>query len=71
MTFEENLKKLDEIAGLLSNENVSIDKSIELFKNGLDYFEQALKTLCEGQGKVTVLKQQLDSLLDYTADNNE
>ncbi len=70
MTFEENLKRLDEIADSLGGEGVSVDSSIELFKEGVACFEQALKTLSEGQGKVTVLKSRLEQLMDGKSGND-
>ena len=35
-TYEEKYKRLEEIVTLLNDENLDIDKSIELFKEGIE-----------------------------------
>ena len=36
MSFEESLKRLNEINSILSSNDVTLDRSIELFKEALD-----------------------------------
>ena len=36
MTFEEKMARLSEIAGLLENDKLSLDKSLELYKEGVN-----------------------------------
>ncbi len=64
MTFEQNLNKLEEIVEKLNQNEVGIEESIKLFEKGVLVSEQALSALNEGQGKITILKQRMDELLD-------
>ena len=64
MTFEQNLNKLEEIVEKLNQNEVGIEESIKLFEKGVLVSEQALSALYEGQGKITILKQRMDELLD-------
>lgn len=64
MTFEQNLNKLEEIAEKLNQNEVGIEESIKLFEKGVLISEQALGALNESQGKITILKQRMDELLD-------
>ena len=64
MTFEQNLNKLEEIVEKLNQNEVGIEESIKLFEKGVLVSEQALSALNEGRGKITILKQRMDELLD-------
>lgn len=64
MTFEQNLNKLEEIAEKLNQNEVGIEESIKLFEKGVLISEQALGALNESRGKITILKQRMDELLD-------
>ena len=64
MTFEQNLNKLEEIVEKLNQNEVGIEESIKLCEKGVLVSEQALSALNEGQGKITILKQRMDELLD-------
>ena len=64
MTFGQNLNKLEEIVEKLNQNEVGIEESIKLFEKGVLVSEQALSALNEGQGKITILKQRMDELLD-------
>ena len=48
----------------LNQNEVGIEESIKLFEKGVLVSEQALSALNEGQGKITILKQRMDELLD-------
>ena len=43
-SFEENIKRLEEIVGLLENGNCSLDESMKLYKEGV-----TLSEICHGQ----------------------
>ena len=51
LNFEDSLKRLEEIAELLENENTPLEESISLFEEGI-----TLKELCEEKLKNAKLK---------------
>lgn len=67
MTFDEKIKKLDEITSKIEKQaNLSIDDSLNLFVEGSDIIKQCYDELNEVKGKVTIIKQELDK---YTEEN--
>lgn len=61
MTFEEQLEKLEILSKSISDENISLDKSMEIFEEGitialklekeLENYEKKVKILIEKDGK--------------------
>lgn len=45
MTFEEKMTRLSEIASLLENDKLSLDKSLELYKEGVNLAADCKKTI--------------------------
>ena len=52
LSFEENMKKLEEIVNKLENGNAKLDESIKLFEEGIDLTKTLQKTLDEAEGKI-------------------
>jgi len=57
LVFEEALKELEEIAGILEEGKESLEKSIELYEKGVLLKEFCEKKLKEAEGKWMVLKK--------------
>ena len=45
MTFEEKMTRLSEIASLLENDKLSLDESLELYKEGVNLAADCKKTI--------------------------
>ena len=59
-TFEESLKKLDEIVGQLENGNLPLEDSIRLFEEGVRLSTVCKQELETAEGKVQMLIKQRD-----------
>lgn len=60
LKFEDKMKRLQEIVELLDDENTDLDKSIELYKEGLDLSKDLKKQLSS-----------YESQIEEIGDNNE
>jgi len=63
MSFEESIKKLEEIIKELENENISLQESIEKFEMGIKLSSNCLKKLNEAEGKIEELTKSEDGKL--------
>ncbi len=62
MTFEENIKRLEEIVRLLEKGDAPLDSSLSLFEEGCKLVKNCSKALDDAQKKITVLtKNEVDS----------
>ena len=55
MTFEQSVARLDEIIALLSNENTTLEQSLELYSEGAALIESASKQLSDAKLKIEKL----------------
>ncbi len=62
-TFEESLKRLEEIAEMLENEDVGLDESIKLYEEGIKLSKNCYNKLNDAELKITELKSQLNDQL--------
>lgn len=62
MNIEQLLKKLNEIVAQMENPDVTIEKSLELFDEGVTLAKQCFDSLEEYKGKLTVIKEKLDQI---------
>ncbi len=61
LDFEEALSKLEHIVEELEEESISLDKSIELYEEGIALSKQCTKTLEEAELRIKkVAEQQTD-----------
>ncbi|OGU54319.1 MAG: exodeoxyribonuclease VII small subunit [Ignavibacteria bacterium RBG_13_36_8] len=60
-TFEDSLKRLQEISELLESEDIDLEKSIKLYEEGIVLSKQCFEWLKKAELKVTELKNQLNS----------
>ncbi len=57
-SFKEQYERLEQIVIDLSNEEQDIDKSIELFKEGIKLYKDCEKKLNEAQNEITKLTKE-------------
>jgi len=55
LTFDEALARLEEIAILLENEDVSLEKSVELLKEAAKLKKSCVKTIEEAKMQIEIL----------------
>ena len=72
MTFEQAIKRLEEIVDLLENNETSLDDSVELFQEGVQLSQYCSKKLGNLVNKVSkiVIDGQLEDF-DVEVENNE
>jgi exodeoxyribonuclease VII small subunit len=63
MSFEESIKKLEEIVKELEDENMSLEESMEKFELGIKLSSNCLKKLNEAEGKIEELTRSEDGKL--------
>ena len=64
MKYEEGTKKLDEIIDKLDMEETTFDESIKLFESGVKITKDCLEILQQSKGKITKIKEELDTLVE-------
>ena len=62
-SFEENMKKLEEIVNKLEAGDVKLDDSIKLFEEGINLTKLLQKTLDDAESKIKVVAE--ESLKDF------
>jgi exodeoxyribonuclease VII small subunit len=55
MTFEANLRRLDEILAALEGQQVGLDASLKLFEEGIELLRSASAELGQAETKVQLL----------------
>lgn len=64
MTFEELVKRLEEIVTKLESGNVKLDEVNKLFAEGADITKKCYEILNESKGQVFVLREELGKLVE-------
>ncbi len=64
MTFEELVKRLEEIVATLESGNVKLDEVNKLFSEGAEITKKCYEVLNESKGKITVLREELGKLVE-------
>lgn len=59
-TFEESLKRLQEISDLLESGTVGLEDSVTLYEEGIVLSKKCFKQLQDAELKITELKKQLE-----------
>ncbi len=70
MTFEEGAKRLEEIIKELDDEKVSLERSIALFEEGVKVSKECMEILNGAKGKITVIKEEFDKIIEAPLDEN-
>ena len=68
-TFEDSLRRLEEIAEKLDSDEVGLDESIKLYEEGIELSKKCYGKLKNAELKITELKNQLEDELDENPAN--
>lgn len=71
MKFEESLEKLVKIKEDLENPNITLDESIALYKQSVEYTKACLEMLKETEGKIVAIKSEIDGIVEKPLDVEE
>lgn len=61
MKFEDNLKRMEEIAALLRDNNTSLEESLTLFEEGMKLSKKLENGLEEAKRKIEIVKMKSDN----------
>lgn len=64
MSFEKDMRRLEEIVESLDNESVELDKALTLFEEGLKVLKSASKALSGAEKKVKMLIEGADGAIE-------
>lgn len=64
MTFEESLEKLNYIKEKLEDENITLNESIKLYEESVEYTKNCLEELKSTEGKIVQIKADIDKLVE-------
>ena len=65
MDFEESSSRLQEIVKLLEKNDVSIEEGTKLYEEGVNIAKNCYEILNKNKGKITILKEELESLSNF------
>lgn len=68
MTFEENFSELEKIKLALENPETGFDDAVELYGDSVKWTKNCLDILNECEGKISVVKSQVDGLIEKPLD---
>ncbi len=71
MKFEEALEKLNDIKNKLDDENITLDESIKLYSESVEYTKLCLDELKSTDGKIVAIKTEIDKLVEKPLDVSE
>ncbi len=63
LSFEESLKRLEEISELLESDTIGLNESIELYEEGIKLSQSCFETLANAELKVINLKSKLEETI--------
>jgi exodeoxyribonuclease VII small subunit len=62
MTFEESLKKLEELVGMLEEGSLGLDKSLEIYENAVKLRDHCRKILEDSEKRVQKIMETADGI---------
>lgn len=71
MEFESAFAKLIDIKDKLEKPEITLDESLKLYSKSVEYTKTCLDKLKETDGKILVIKNELDKLIEKPLDNVE
>ena len=71
MTFEESFSELEKIKDALENPETSFDEAYKLYSDSVKWTKNCLDILKECEGKISVVKAQIDGLIEKPLDEIE
>ena len=64
MNLEEKISKLDKLANEIEDENVSLEKSLEIFEQSVQLAGECMTALNDCKGKLVVLQDKVRKITD-------
>ena len=71
MTFEEAIEKLNSIKEKLEEKDITLDESIKLYGESVEYTKICLDELKSTDGKIVAIKAEIDKLIEKPLDVSE
>lgn len=71
MEFETALEKLNNIKEKLDSPEITLDESLKLYSESVEFTKVCLEKLKETDGKILVIKNELDKLVEKPLDVEE
>ncbi|MBQ4557942.1 MAG: exodeoxyribonuclease VII small subunit [Clostridia bacterium] len=68
MELNKELEKIDALTKQLEDENISLDDSIKKYSEACELIEACVKELSTVKGKVTVLRDKIENMIEETLD---
>lgn len=66
MSFEKNLKRLEEIVAELESDEIALDRALTLFEEGVTNLRSATEELAKVEGRVQRLVERADGSFEVT-----
>lgn len=66
MSFESQLKRLEEIVGELESDEIELDRALALFEEGVKHLRSATDALSKAESKIQRLVERADGSLEVT-----
>ena len=63
-SFEDDLKRLEEISSTLESENIGLNDSMSLYEEGIKLSKNCLQTLKKAELKITELRNELGKIAE-------
>ncbi|MCF8262774.1 MAG: exodeoxyribonuclease VII small subunit [Melioribacteraceae bacterium] len=67
-SFEDDLKRLQNISEALEGDDISLEESVKLFEEGINLSKNCYTKLNEAELKIEELKKQIQSDINYDED---
>ena len=67
-TFEENLERLEAIAGALDRDDLSLEQALALFEEGIVKLKDASAELARAEGRVRMLVEKAEGVFEVSDD---
>ncbi len=64
MTFEENVKRLEEILKQMESGKLTLEEMNKVFSEACDISKKSYEMLSESKGKITVLRKEIEKLTE-------
>jgi exodeoxyribonuclease VII small subunit len=68
MSFEEKLQRLEQIAGSLDRDDLSLEQALTLFEEGIAKLKEASAELEKAEGRVAILVEKAEGLFEVEGD---
>ena len=69
MNFDEYNERLQTIVKILEKNDVSIEEGTKLYEEGVEIAKKCYEILNKNKGKITILKDELDNLINNDENN--